>query len=61
MKIFILLIIATLSTTFGSNVDSIYFKGNEYYLQGDFNDAIENYEKILSLNREHQDLSLIHI
>ena len=56
MKIFILFIIATLSTTFGSNVDSIYVKGNEYYLQGEFNDAIKNYEKILSLNREHQDL-----
>ena len=51
MKIFILFIIATLSTTFGSNVDSLYVKGNEYYLEGEFNDAIENYEKILSLNR----------
>jgi len=56
MKIFILFIIATLSTTFGSNVDSIYVKGNEHYLQSEFNYAIENYEKILSLNREHQDL-----
>ena len=51
-----LFIIATLSIIFGSNVDSIYVKGNEYYLQGDFNDAIDNYEKILSLNNEHQDL-----
>ena len=56
MKIFILFTISILSTTFGSNVDSIYVKGNEYYLQGDFNDAIDNYEKILSLNKEHQDL-----
>ena len=50
MKIFILFIIATLSTTFGSNVDSLYVKGNDYYLEGEFNDAIENYEKILSLS-----------
>ena len=56
MKIFILFIIASLSTTFGSNIDSLYVKGNEYYLEGEFNDAIENYEKILSLSREHQDL-----
>ena len=52
MKIFILFIIATLSTAFGSNIDSLYVKGNEHYLEGEFNDAIENYEKILSLSRE---------
>ena len=38
MKIFILLIIATLSTAFGSNVDSLYVRGNEHYIEGDFND-----------------------
>ena len=53
MKIFILFLISTLSTTFGSNVDSLYVKGNEHYLEGEFNDAIENYEKCLELNPSH--------
>ena len=47
MKIFILFIIANLSTVFGSNIDSLYVKGNKYYLEGKFNDSIKNYEKIL--------------
>ena len=54
--IYIALSVSGLSAQYVVEPDSLYKVGNQAMLQGDFDKAIENYEKILNQGNSHPDL-----